>query len=212
MARKALTHWEPLFGKALDVIDAARAAIGHDFQWTFGGGTALMMMYNHRFSRDIDIFVGDPQILGHLTPRLSPAAESLTDQYDESGEWVKLRLPEGEIDFIGTGWLTPSPSTAVTILGRAVQVETPAEIVAKKVHHRADTFKARGLFDLATVYEHDRKSLHSIQPILAGRRNALLDRVKRHRKALEEEYESLDLFDTRRSLADCIRALELVLK
>lgn len=117
-----MNHWEPLFAKALGLLDAARIASGQDFPWTFGGGTALMTMYQHRFSKDIDIFVADPQILGHLTPR---------------------RFPEGEIDFIGTGWLTQQPFTVANILGREVKVETPAEIIGKKVYHRADTFKAR---------------------------------------------------------------------
>jgi hypothetical protein len=29
--------------------------------WTFGGGTVLMLGFDHRFSKDIDLFVPDPQ-------------------------------------------------------------------------------------------------------------------------------------------------------
>src|SRR5262249_26069628 len=30
-------------------------------EWTFGGATAMMLQINHRESRDIDIFLPDPQ-------------------------------------------------------------------------------------------------------------------------------------------------------
>jgi hypothetical protein len=31
--------------------------------WTFGGGTVLMLRHKHRISRDVEIFVPDPQYL-----------------------------------------------------------------------------------------------------------------------------------------------------
>ncbi|WP_374063784.1 nucleotidyl transferase AbiEii/AbiGii toxin family protein [Cupriavidus sp. DF5525] len=48
-------------------------------------GELLMLRYRHRFSRDIDLFVPDPQYLGFVTPRLSEAAESITSDYVEQG-------------------------------------------------------------------------------------------------------------------------------
>jgi len=39
--------------------------------WTFGGGTVLMLRLAHRQSKDIDLFVPDPQYLGYVNPRLS---------------------------------------------------------------------------------------------------------------------------------------------
>ena len=35
-------------------------------EWTFGGGTAMMLQIDHRESRDIDIFLADPQLLALL--------------------------------------------------------------------------------------------------------------------------------------------------
>ena len=83
-----LNRWEVLFKRALILIDSVR-----DFgipvdDWTFGGGTVLMRRYRHRFSKDIDIFINDPQFLGYLSPRLSPIAESLTTKYGSSGNRV----------------------------------------------------------------------------------------------------------------------------
>jgi hypothetical protein len=51
--------------------------------WTLGGGTVLMFRYRHRVSKDIDIFVPDPQYLGYVTPRLSDVAAEMTDDYTE---------------------------------------------------------------------------------------------------------------------------------
>ncbi len=206
MDERPLKEWEPLFAKAMTIVDAAAAVLG-DFEWSFGGGTALMLKFRHRFSKDIDIFLRDPQFVGHLTPRLSPAAEAVTDQYDEGGEWVKLRLPEGEIDFIGTGWLTDRPYRPEIVMGRMVNVETPAEIVAKKVRYRARNFKARDLFDLATVLQQAPEALLEIAPVIQAHRLELLDRVQSKRQVLEEEFDALDLIDRRLTFDECIASL-----
>ena len=72
--------WESLFSRALMLIDDIRKYGGiADPFWTFGGGTVLMFRYRHRLSKDIDIFVPDPQYLGFVTPRLSDTAADLTD-------------------------------------------------------------------------------------------------------------------------------------
>ena len=79
MAEDRLRIWETLFQRALAIIDSTRASGAELNNWTFGGGTVLMRRHRHRFSKDIDIFVPDPQYLGHLTPRLNAEAESLND-------------------------------------------------------------------------------------------------------------------------------------
>lgn len=87
--------WENLFRKALTVIDEFVAHGRDDPFWTFGGGTVLMLKYGHRFSKDVDIFVPDPQSLGFVTPRLSDVAESLTSDYVEAApqrDIQRLRL------------------------------------------------------------------------------------------------------------------------
>jgi hypothetical protein len=211
MDERPLDEWKALFAKALTILDSAAIVLG-PFDWSFGGGTALMLKYRHRFSKDIDIFMRDPQFIGHVSPRLSPAAEAVTDQYEEGGEWVKLRLPEGEIDFIGTGWLTEKPYRPEEVLGRTVNVETPAEIMAKKVRYRAHTFKARDLFDLATVLEREPGAIHEIAPVIQSHREVLLERVKGHRRALQEEFDALDLIDNRKSFDDCVAALNRSLR
>ena len=91
-----------------------------------------MLRYGHRYSKDIDIFVPDPQSLGFVTPRLSDAVESITGDYVEGPGYVKLYLPEGEIDFVAAPNLTAPGFQAETIMGHPVRVETSVEIIAKK--------------------------------------------------------------------------------
>ncbi len=72
--------WKRLFGRALSILDTAVSAGMPAEDWSFGGGTVLMLKHHHRFSKDIDIFVPDPQHLGFLTPRLNDTAEiEMTD-------------------------------------------------------------------------------------------------------------------------------------
>lgn len=66
--------------------------------WSFGGRTLLMLRIGHRFSKDIDLFVPDPQYLGFVNPRLSEVAEGISPDYAENAESIKLILDEGEID------------------------------------------------------------------------------------------------------------------
>lgn len=45
-----------------------------------------MSRYRHRMSKDIDIFMPDPQYLGFVTPRLSDTAADLTEDHTEQPE------------------------------------------------------------------------------------------------------------------------------
>lgn len=64
--------WEKLLPRALALIDEITRDGGvTDPFWTFGGGTVRMFRYRHRLSKDIDIFVPDPQYLDFVTPRSS---------------------------------------------------------------------------------------------------------------------------------------------
>jgi hypothetical protein len=130
--------------------DDARANGIPGDDWTFGG-TVLMRRHRHRLSKDVDIFVNDPQSLGYLSPRISSTAESLTTDYAEDSNFVKLAFPEGEIDFVAAPPITSEPAKTETLFGRHLLVETSTEIVAKKIWHRGAEITARDIFDFAMV-------------------------------------------------------------
>lgn len=200
-----LATWERLFECALRLIDSVAAHAPPLDDWTFGGGTVLMRRHKHRISKDIDIFIGDAQYLGYLTPRLNSTAESLTNNYIEQGGFLKLSFDEGEIDFVVSGSLTQSPYIIEKLFGRDVRVETSTEIIAKKVWHRGPEFTARDLFDLAMVRENDPEALEEIKPILTGRREAILSRVEKHERELRETFAALEVLDYRPTFDECLK-------
>lgn len=184
--------WQVLLQHALSLVDEIAAHGIQDPFWTFGGGTVLMLRYGHRLSKDIDIFVPDPQYLGYISPRLSDVAESVTDQYVEGPGYIKLLRAEGEIDFVASPNLTRAPLEMWELLGRAIRVETSAEIVAKKLWHRGDRATARDLFDLALVIEREPEALATAAPYLLKHRNAFLQQTNQREQVLKAQFEAID--------------------
>jgi Nucleotidyl transferase AbiEii toxin, Type IV TA system len=155
-------NWARLFRIATSLIrqvNSEQSIIDH---WTFGGGTALMLQIGHRESRDIDIFLTDPQLLPFLDPQkrefqvqIQPSACE-----GEGARSLKLVFDEiGEIDFIVAGALTHSPTTQTNIEGEAVLLETVPEIITKKIYHRGSSLKPRDIFDIAAAGEQHADSL-----------------------------------------------------
>ena len=211
MDQERLKIWEILFQRALVLIDSAQDLGPALTNWSFGGGTVLMRRHGHRFSKDIDIFVPDPQWLGYLNPRLNETAEKLTTDYSEAAGSLKLRFAEGEIDFVASQPLTKNATVAEILFGRNVQVETSAEIIAKKIWHRGSRFTARDIFDLATVAEKEPASLLEIKPILQGRRDDVLGRIAAQDAALRETFDALQVLNYRRSFDECVAIVKEVL-
>jgi len=211
MADDRLKIWETLFQRALVLIDSVeKAGITLD-DWTFGGGTVLMRRHRHRFSKDIDIFIPDPQYLNYLSPHLNDTAEAMTGDYTLQAEYLKLQFPEGEIDFVVSAPLTENPTTTETLLGRDVMVETSTEIVAKKVWHRGDRFRARDIFDLALVAEKEPESLQAIAPILRDRKDVILARIKASDSNLRDDFANLEVLEYRRTYDECVKIVSKVL-
>ena len=211
MDQERLKIWEILFQRALVLIDSAQDLGPALTTWSFGGGTVLMRRHGHRFSKDIDIFVPDPQWLGYLNPRLNETAEKLTTDYSEAAGSLKLRFAEGEIDFVASQPLTKNATVAEILFGRNVQVETSAEIIAKKIWHRGSRFTARDIFDLATVAEKEPVSILEIKPILQGRRDDVLSRIAAQDAALRETFDALQVLNYRRSFDECVAIVKEVL-
>ena len=130
--------WKELFPYALRIIAEIKQYGMADPFWTFGGGTVLMLRFGHRRSKDIDIFVPDPQYLGFVTPRLSDVAAAVSSDYVEAAGYVKLICKEGEIDFVAAPNLTSEAFETWTLFGRPTKIETASEIVAKKLWHRGE--------------------------------------------------------------------------
>lgn len=94
------------------------------------------------------------------------------------------------------------------LFGRPIQVETSAEIVAKKVWHRGVEFTARDIFDLVMVAEKEPTALTRIEPVPRDRRNAVLSRIASQDAFLREAFAELEVLDYQRNFDECIALLK----
>jgi len=145
---------ELLLGYALKII--AEAELRPD-DWSVGGGTVLALTYDHRLSKDIDIFLTDVQYLSRLSPRFNNVADEALD-YNEDARFISLTYPEGKVDFIACPAITKFTPIKTKIYGSILYLDDPVEIVAKKVFYRGSQVMPRDIFDLAIVYDSDRKA------------------------------------------------------
>lgn len=141
-----MMRWQELLKMAVILLH------GRNFyNFTFGGGTALMVLYNHRVSKDIDIFLRDPQILPYISPRLNDQAAAFCDAYDEASNYLKLIIGDQEIDFIVAPNLTGVKPTYMEFDGANIYCDAPAEIIIKKLFYRSESLKIRDIYDTAVV-------------------------------------------------------------
>lgn len=195
--------WTELFPHALKLM-AHLERQTHQPLWTFGGGTVLMLRIGHRQSKDIDLFVPDPQYLGFVNPRLSDTAEAVSSDYEENAEFIKLFLPAGEIDIVVGTALTDNPFDVVTYAGREIRCETCAEIIAKKMWHRGNQAKARDLYDLCAVAEAEPEAIERAAPFMGKHGTAFLQRLHERAEWVEVEFNAIDAIGFRRPFPECL--------
>lgn len=162
-----------------------------------------MLRFDHRFSKDIDLFVPDLQYLGHVNPRFGGPAEELTSEYEENAEFIKLQFPEGEIDVVVGAPLTVPNFEIVEYDRRPIRVETSAEIIAKKMWHRGDQAKARDLFDLCAVAMLEPAAIEVAQPFMKRHAAAFLQRLDARAEMAEVEFEQIDARSFRMPFWEC---------
>lgn len=206
------TLWQDLLARALAILDSAMAVGMPADDWSLGGGTVLMLLHRHRFSKDIDIFVPDPQHLGLLTPRLCDAAEVGMTDYIEQRESIKIYFTEGEVDFVAAGSVTDNPFSSMVLLGRTVKTEHPAEIVGKKIFYRAVDFKARDIFDLALVLEREPGARTVLKYLLADKRAELAYRLAHRDTELREDFALIDVLEYTPTFDHCIEVIQAALR
>jgi len=155
-----------------------------------------MFRYQHRLSKDIDIFVPDPQYLGFVTPRLSDVAAAVsTDYVEDQSSCVKLIRPEGEIDFVASPNLTEPAFEVWNIGGQHIRVETAAEIVAKKLWHRGDKAAARDLFDLSLVIEREPEALERAAVFLKKNAEPFIGQIASRAAVLKAQFAEIDVLN-----------------
>lgn len=145
IAHRQSGSWRNLERTALSIIADVQEYAGSAFQPKLGGGTRLMLALDHRISHDIDLFIRDPQWIGYITPRLNDRVEAVVADYEEAADFLKLNMPDGEIDFIVRGSLLGLPDEASK--ETKLPLEPVAEVLAKKLFYRGSALTPRDLFD-----------------------------------------------------------------
>ena len=182
------SQWEDLLKQAYKIIDHVNRDHELLTSWTFGGGTAMMLQINHRESHDIDLFLDDPQLLPFVAVAVGEMDFEIgVPSYNGDGTGhLKIAFENfGEIDFIVTGHILESHAEEREILGRAVDVETIPEIIAKKVRFRGPSIQPRDIFDIAAASDagHDR-AIRAALAEIAEYRDTAADRLDK----LKEDY------------------------
>jgi len=150
MTTNATTQWHRLLKIAtghLECVGAGRS------NWTWGGGTVLMMRYHHRLSHDIDLFLDNPQYLSYLSPRLNENIAATVDSYTEQANHLRCLVSGvGEIDYILAAPVIDTVPELMDVEGHGrLQTMPDREILAQKIHYRSMNFTGRDLFDFVTV-------------------------------------------------------------
>ncbi|MGA9045270.1 nucleotidyl transferase AbiEii/AbiGii toxin family protein [Sulfuricurvum sp.] len=134
--------------------------------FAFGGGTALSAFYwRHRYSTDIDIFLypdGSTDRLDRLRRDWSDNIESIFSSLGYSGvmrapgHYLELTIDDqSKIQFFDVKPYTQTPYRMEHFWGHILNIETPAEIIAKKIHYRGSKGHPRDIFDIAVAVHHN---------------------------------------------------------
>lgn len=147
--------------------------------WQLGGGTSLAIHYDHRTSYDVDLFVDGSHTVQALSPNRNPATRALLAgaPYEYPGNYLKLRLPAGEIDIIVAAPRTTDPTRPWNFEGETIRIDTPWETAIKKMFFRPSQFLIRDIFDLAAVVERNPDELAAALPEVDDRLARLIDRI-----------------------------------
>ena len=149
-----MTPTEPRWNELLTLARKHLGGIGVTRKdWTWGGGTVLMLRHEHRLSWDIDLFLDNPQYLSYLSPRLNDAIAADLDHYTEQANHLRCVVRDvGEIDYLLAAPVVDVKPEWMEIKGQGlIQVMSDREILAQKIYYRGARFTGRDLFDFATV-------------------------------------------------------------
>lgn len=158
-----LGKWPPsAWKRLLELVLPALDELPDKYTWSLGGGTALAISYNHRVSYDIDIFFQDANALKLLSPNKNNKIRNLSDNWQQPGHYLKIERPEGDIDFLVTRTITDNPFFIYDFNGKKITIETPGEIIAKKILYRGSRITIRDIFDIAVFWKMQPEIMTSI--------------------------------------------------
>ena len=195
-----MSNWRQLLDRTLQGLAELERQGRSAPDWVLGGGTALMIFADHRLSRDIDAYIDDPQYLALLSPETTDLWKC--SAWDRAAHYLKLKYPEGEIDFIVTAPISSLPpiEKRIDLTGirtgskPTIRLDPPAEIALKKLHYRSTMLKPRDVFDIAVIDAIDGDALAANLQEVADKKDDLLRRINNIKEDfLQAELGELDI-------------------
>ncbi len=157
--------------------DVERKGFGKP-QFSLGGGTVLMLRFQHRLSKDIDLFGYDVQWLSILSPRLNDTAACLASDYSEQANSLKIVMANGDVDFIIAADIArPVDRVVERFVGRDLLVDPVTEILAKKLFYRAAYFLPRDVYDMSAAIDLEPQSAARAVKAARSKRDVLIRRL-----------------------------------
>ena len=147
-----------------------------------------------------------------MNPRLIDVAEQVNADYEENAEFLRLYLPDGEIDIVVGTALTDSSFDLLTYAGREIKVETCAEIITKKIWHRGDHAKARDLYDLCAVADAEPTAIEKTAPFMKKHGAAFPAQLENRAELVQKQFEAIDAIGFRLGYEDCMRKAREILE
>ncbi len=169
--------------------------------YAFGGGTALSLCYfHHRLSFDVDIFIYDNQLMNYINPKIYfEDIENFVDDYMSMSHQINMITKDGiYINILSVENLNPKKDNYLKLRKSHILVETPEEIIAKKIIFRKKDNKVRDLFDIAYAIHQNKnflKNLLDLNYITKQDLNELYNAIKKvDEKEIKEELEIISPF------------------
>jgi hypothetical protein len=122
--------------------------------------------------------------------------------WDRAAHYLKLKYPEGEIDFIVSAPISSLPpmERQIDLTGirkgskPTIRLDTPVEIALKKLHYRATMLKPRDVFDISVIDAIDGDALTANLHEVADKKDDLLRRLDNIKEDfLQAELAQLDI-------------------
>ena len=146
---------------------------------SMGGGTVLQWDWKHRRSTDVDMFY-PPDLFAEACRLHGDAIERALVKGVGSppkSTWMEPTSLYAEVDGVETTVLpgvalTGAPMQSRCIPDTRAPLQTPAEILAKKLFHRlyeAETVEVRDLYDIAAAWHCDAQALQAAMGVLPQR-------------------------------------------
>jgi hypothetical protein len=90
------------------------------------------------------------------------------------------------------------------VLGRNILLETPIEIVAKKLWYRGDRATPRDLLDLALVIEHNYSGILEHSDVFAKNIEAFTEQCDSRRAIMLPAFEAIEKIEFKLSFDECL--------